>query len=449
MQLNEKLYDQALEAQCLASLIWHPDYLRVQNVLRPKVFYDPTNQCIFYAIQTLIDKGCEYIDALDIETIISTSDPKIRRQIERDGLSDFNEYVDAAQYSARDTYEEYSVVEEQLVTLAFKREFRDQAKRLAGECENPMMDLAKLNDFCNDGFSKIVSRYMYGGDSCEIGEKLSSIRAEIEAQRTSSGYGIPFFLPRLNEFISIVKGEMTLVQGATGKGKSSFFLGQALYCALNLGIGVLIIDSELKDSVWTPRAIASISGVPVRKVKNGRFEGNEAEAVDRAYEILGSAPIVHQYMPEFDRIRIEQICRRWVNKGYGLIIYDYIKPTKNYHQAAEISQDMGLQADFMKNNIAGSLDIAVIAGLQQNIETGRAANSQKPEQYADSMVYWEEKDAERIEADGRECGNFMIRVGKNRNGSSTDESNYIDIMFSGDLMRIVEAKHHAERTPFR
>ena len=146
---------------------------------------------------------------------------------------------------------------------------------------------------------------------------------------------------------------------------------------------------------------------------------------------------------------IEQICRKWLNKDkLGFFIYDYIKPTEKYG-AAEISQSLGLMADFLKS-IAGNMNIPVLGGLQLNKLTGQVADSMKPERYADVLMYWKEKSIEQLRHDGIECGNYLLQVVKNRNGSIHDEDDYLDISFKGDLMNISEAKTHeaSPDTPF-
>ena len=101
-------------------------------------------------------------------------------------------------------------------------------------------------------------------------------------------------------------------------------------------------------------------------------------------------------------------------------------------------------------SVAGSLNIAALAGLQLNRITGDLADSLKTERYADVLLFWKEKTADQLRNDGLECGNFLMQVIKNRNGAVHDETDYVDIQFTGDLMRISEAKTHSKdpKTPF-
>ena len=437
-----QLYDAKLEATAIATLIAHPEFLLVENNLRPTFFFEKENQCLIWGIQTLALKGVETIDALNLETIMS-SNAAVKRIMDGHNLSDLTQYIELSKYAARGSFEEYKVIEEQIITYAFRRELQNFSVSLSNQCENLDATLEDLNDFCNEGLTKIVDRYAYGADSVMLGDKIDSIWQDICDKRSPSGYGIPFKIDRLNEYCTLVPGELTLVMGATGKGKSSFFLSECLHKAIALGVPTLLIDSELTDAVWLPRAIASVSGVTVHKVKTGMMTTEEHQKVKEAIETLRKAPLIHEYINIFDKFRIEGLVRKWKNRiGLGLVIFDYIKPGTKYG-AAEISQDMGLTTDFLKNVISTEISVPVMAGLQMNEQTGGVADSQKPTRYADTLISWEEKTPDLIQRDGVESGNYLLKIYKNRNGDLlNDENSYIDVLFQKATMRIGQARQH-------
>lgn len=433
-----ELYDTQAEAVWIATAIFHPEFLRIENNVKPNYFHDAFNQSMVWAVQTLaITKGVDTIDTLNLQSILTTN-KAAENNIARSGVK-LDEYIDDCKIAARSTYEEFKLSESTVITYSFRRELEIFSSRLGIECNNESVSLEDLSEFCNNGIDQIITRYTFGSDSCEIGKEIDKVWQEVLDKRTTNGYGIPYLVPRMNEFATLVPGEMAILMGKTGKGKSAFFLCQSLYCALSLNVPTLIIDSELTTSVWLPRALASISGVKVWKIKTGQYEGNEKEAVEKAYNTLKNAKIVHYFLPQFDKLTIEQVSRKWVNRGYRLIILDYIKPDGRFG-AAELSQSLGLQADFMKG-IAGRLNVSVLCGLQQNQKTGDAADSQKPERYCDCMMKWEEKTPQEI-TQSPNSGNIKLSVVKNRNGQCTDDETYVDINFQRDVMRIGEAEMH-------
>lgn len=447
--MKEQLYDAQLEATYLATIIANPSFLLVENNIRPGFFFSKENQCIMWAIQTLANKGVETIDALNLETILSTN-AAVKRVMTDYNLENMTQYVEMSKYAARGTYEEYKILEEQIIVYAFRRELRDFSVKLGNECENADVSLEELNDFCNKGITKITDRYAYGADSVLLGEKIDSVWRDICDKRTPVGYGIPFNVDRLNDYVTLVPGELTLVAGATGKGKSAFFLTEALHKSVTLDVPTLLIDTELTDTVWLPRAIASISGVTVHSVKTGQMSDFEERRVKDAIETLRKAPLIHEYVNTFDRFRIEGLVRKWKNKiGLGLVIFDYLKPGTMYG-AAEISQSLGLATDFLKNNISTEINVPVLGGLQMNEQTGYVADSQKPIRYADALLRWEEKTPEMIQRDGAKCGNYAIRIEKNRNGMTTiGDDDYLDVLFKKNFMQITGAEQHmVEEMPF-
>lgn len=433
--------DVQAEATVIATLLYHPLFLLTDNMLKPTFFYGVDNQCMFWAIETLVTSGVENIDALNLGNILN-SNQGVKNVMSSHNITDFQKYISLAHNAARSTYEEYKVAADNVVVCAFRRELEKFSKDIGKECHNLNISLDDLNDFVNNGIADIAKSFIFGTDTVIFGEKIDEVWEDICDDRNEDGtFGLPSKIDTLNDYITFGDGELTLVAGETGRGKSSYFLNEAIY-SLQRGVTTAIIDSELTDKVFLPRALANLSGVTVKNIKAGTYTNEEAQRIMKAKEWLKMQPFVHQYEPVFSKIKIEQICRKWKNqRDLGFLIYDYIKPTEKYG-AADISQSLGIMADFLKNNIAGKLEIPVVAGLQLNRQTGSVADSQKPERYADTLMYWKAKDAETLRKDGLDCGNFMIEIKKNRNGAVTGENEYIDIAFQGDLMRISEAKQH-------
>jgi len=443
-----ELVDNSAEAGVISSLIYHPEYLLSDNNLQPRFFWNQENQLLYWAIDKLVSSGVTKIDSLNLHNMIY-SDPGCLKLADRYGLTNLQEYIEMARVAARGTYEEYKLLANSVISLAFRRELCNLSVDIGKECFNKEISLDDLNDFANNGIDKIAEKFVFGGDSVQFGEKIDEIWEEICEDRNDDGsVGIPNLIPSLNDYFTLGKGEMVLIAGATGKGKSSYMMAQAI-SALKNGIPCVIADSELTDKVYTPRLIANLSGVPVKIVRNGKYTRDQETKIFQSIEYIKKCPgFVHEYIPVFSKLQVDQICRKWWNKGkLGFFVFDYIKPTGK--AAAEISQSMGMLADYLKS-IAGNLNIPVMAGLQLNRITGDLADSLKTERYADVLLFWKEKTSEQIRNDGIECGNFLMQVIKNRNGAIHDEDQYVDIKFTGDLMRIEEAKKHSETpsTPF-
>ena len=443
-----ELVDNAAEAGVIASIIYHPEYLLSDNNLQPRFFYNQENQLLYWAVNELVKNGVTKVDVLNLSNVIA-SNTSLSQVVNKYGLDNLQQYISMAQIAARGTYEEYKLLTNTVISLAFRRELYNLSGEIGKECFNRELTLDELNDYVNNGISKIVEKFIFGGDSVQFGEKIDSIWQEIVEERNDDGsVGIPNLIPSLDSYFTFGRGELVLVAGQTGRGKSSYFMNQGVY-ALKNGVPVVIVDTEIVDKTFLLRLLACLSGVPVKMIRSGRYTNEELARVKKSIEFIKkSAGFVHEYQPIFNKIAIEQICRKWVNKNkLGFMIYDYIKPTERYG-AAEISQSLGLMADFLKS-LAGNLGIPVLGGLQLNKLTGSVSDSQKPERYADVLMYWKDKSVEQLRRDGAECGNYYMQVIKNRNGGiHEDEDDYVDVQFIGDIMNIKEAKKHQVITPF-
>lgn len=443
-----ELVDDLAEGGVIASVIYHPEYLLSDNNLQPRFFYREENQVIFWAVEKLVDSGVTKIDPLNLRNVLYENE-SCQKIIEQYGLTDFQEYINMAQAAARGTYEEYKLLANTVLSLAFRRDLCALTGDISKECFNLNISLDDLNDYANNGINKVAEKFIFGSDSVQFGEKIDDIWEEICEDRNEDGsFGISNLIPSLDDYFTFGKGELVLVAGATGKGKSSYMLAQSMF-ALKNGFPCVFLDSEITDKVFTPRLLANLSGVSVRTIKSGAYTKEEEDKIKKSIEYIKRSSFVHEYTPVFSKLQVDQICRKWYNKNkLGFLVYDYIKPSERYG-AADISQGMGLMTDYLKT-VAGNLNIPVLAGLQLNKITGDVADSQKPEKYADVLMFWKEKTIEQVNRDGGlKCGNYFIQVMKNRNGDiHIGEDDYIDVRFKGDYMSVTEAeqKHISANT---
>ena len=110
---------------------------------------------------------------------------------------------------------------------------------------------------------------------------------------------------------------------------------------------------------------------------------------------------------------------------------------------------LGQRTNFLKNNIAGELGIAVLAGAQLN-RNNQVADSDKMERYVSTSILWREKTSDEIMNDGGlDYGNYALSVCLNRNGQQMEEDEYISMNLDGDRMRIEQAKQPVKKdNPF-
>ena len=203
----------------------------------------------------------------------------------------------------------------------------------------------------------------------------------------------------------------------------------------------------MKDRLFFERMLAHLTGIEIRRIKRGDYSYDEDQKLAKTMEWIKAQPFVHIYAPRTSDEEIYATHKILKYKiGLEFSIYDYIK--SNIQSSSENSNVLGQKCDFLKNEIAGSLDIAMLAGAQLN-RANDVADSDKIERYVSTTLWWRNKDNETIEKDGFKCGNYALTVDLNRNGAAMDEEEYIDFKFDGSIMRIEEAEQHkVQDTPF-
>lgn len=438
--------DNQAEAGVVATLVRHPDFILYTDYLRPKYFYNTENGCMYWAIQQLYKNGVTTIDAINLMNMLS-SNKAVQREIDKYNLTNIQKFIDMSQYAVRHTIEEYKLLVNTVVTLAFKRDLYNVADEIEASCFNSEYDLSQLNSLVNKKINRLTEQYITSNDIVMFGDKVDDLWNEIKSRVTENGlYGIPSKFSSLNEYITYEPGELVLLKARMKRGKSAFFLNEAVHKIKN-GVPTLYLDTEMQDRLFLERLLANLTGIPVKRIKTGEYSEEEGNKLDQVNEWIKKQPFVHIYLPQTtdeEIYAIHKILKYKMNLEFS--IFDYIK--SNIQSAAENYNALGSRCDFLKNNVAGELNIAMLAGAQLN-RNNAVADSDKIERYVSASILWRDKTTEELAKDGLDCGNFAMTVDLNRLGEQMTEDEYIDMKFDGNLMRIEQAKQHKkEDTPF-
>lgn len=443
---NSQISDNQAEAGVIATLMYHPNFILQTDYLKPEYFYNAENGCIYWAIQELYRHGIETIDSINIMNMLN-SDKGVKDKMKEYNLSDMQEFIATCRFACRHTIEEYKLLVNNVVTMSFKRELNKVANEVQSMCFNSDLNLGELDSLVNSKINDLTERYLISNDIEIFGEKVDELWQEVCARRTDEGfYGIPSKYDRLNEYFTYEPGELVLLKARMKKGKSAFFMNEALHKIQN-GVPTLYYDTEMQDRLFYERMIANLTGIPVKRIKNGDLSHKEELLINEKNEWLHKQPLVHIYAPQItdDEIFATHKILKY-KMGLEFSIFDYIKSDKP--TTSENYNALGARCNFLKNNVAGELNIAVLAGAQLN-RSNEVADSDKLERYASVSVLWRNKTSEEIERDTLDCGNFLANVNLNRMGQQMEEDEYIDFRFDGDRMRIEQAKEHPhENNPF-
>lgn len=270
---------------------------------------------------------------------------------------------------------------------------------------------------------------------------------EIRERQNSEGCsGYLFKFPALNQYATIERGELFIFAAEAKQGKSMMLLN----CAVDLlrqDLAVLYLDSELNTRMFTARVLAHLSGVEYKRLTSGRYTEEEAERIDAARAWLKTRKFTHVYIPMFDQQTIYTTIKKVSHtQGLDVLIVDYFKSLSD-GDAFNSYQELGRLTDFIKNQIAGEMNIAAL-GAAQLTATGKVADSAKIGRNASTIAIITDKTPDEIAEDGAECGNKKLRVILNRNGMQMSQDEYIDLQFNGNLISYEQAQQHIPHVPY-
>lgn len=443
-----ELSDIQSESGVIGSLIYHPEFITHTDYLKPNYFFGKENGCIYWAIQELYKDGITNIDAYNISNKLQ-SHRGVQKTIEKYNLPSVQEFVELYKGAARNTLEEYKMLAENIVTLAFKRDLIKTLNQISANCYKPEFTLEKLSGSVYSGLDKLTQKYIVTTEIHTLGNDIENIWNDIISRRSADGmYGIPSKFPSFIDYFTYEPGELVVIQAKYKQGKSVFLMNEAIHKLKN-GVPTLVIDSEMPTRLYTERLLSHLTGIDMKRIKNGRYNDEEAKIIQENIDWLKQQPFVHIYNPNLTMERLYSICKMLQNKiGLGFVVYDYLK--SNETSASDNYNLLGAKCDFLKNNIAGELDIPVLAACQLN-RNGEVADSMKINRYLSVGIKWEYKTQEMIAKDGMQCGNAFAKIYVNRLGrqmQEDDDEEYIDFVFSGDTMTIVEAEQHQRKDDF-
>lgn len=448
MNISE-LSDIQAESSVIGSLIFHPEYiLNSETFLKPRHFYNEENGCIYWAINSLVNEGIENIDALNLSSKLK-SNPKVSHTIDKYNIPSVQEFVDLYKGMARHSLKEYMAMAKDVTTYAFRRDLYKRLTKLSGKCFDVSLSLDELSGEVYHGIDTVASDFVCGDDTKLLGDEIDDIWAEIESRRMDNGlYGLPSKYDSFNKYFTYETGELVVVQAKYKEGKSVLLMNEVVHKLKN-GVPTLVIDTEMQTRLYVERLLANLSGVDVKRIKNGNYSEEEAQKIKDSIAWIKQQKFKHIYKPEISDDELYITCKMWINKiGVRFLVYDYLK--SNESDTSTNYNVLGAKCDFLKNKIAGELNLAVLAACQLNRQ-GEVADSIKINRYLSVGIKYGHKTQEQIIKDGSECGNVYAKIYVNRLGTQMmedDEDEYIDLYFNGDTMMITEVEQHKKNSTF-
>lgn len=445
-------YDTNAESGVVCTLITNPEMIGLCDSLKANHFHNRELASIFWAIQELTKDGVYEIDMLNLSVKLNEK-KGVKRIIDEFGGDKFiKDLIDNAPLASRDTQEEYSVLAKRITELGFRRKLYTSLQSYEKMSIDENIPLGELHSNIVTNLDGVAEEYISNQKVVLFKDKIDDVLAKIEEKRqrgVDGLYGLPWVSKNLTDTVGgMTGGELYLISGRRKSGKSVIMLNEAIHKA-QMGLNVLMTSSELTDEKDTLRMLSIISGIPIDDIKLGRFANHNYQKYKDAIHFLKHASFHREYDSVWtpDKVLLKAKTIKHKLGGLDFVVHDYIKDTATMG-SAEKSNMLGRYCDVLKNQLAGDMDIPVVAGVQIN-RAGLIGDSDGIERYATLSVKWEKKTREEIIADGIECGNHKMGVMFARDGHTLeDEEDYLDYYMdlgSTSNLRIYDAKKQHEK----
>ena len=444
MSSYDELKDVAAETAVVSSLLNHPEFILHSDWLKAEHFTQKENGAIYWGINELFKKGVTHIDELNLNNQLA-SNKAVNKLMITHNLSDISKYMELSKYACRDTLEEYIEMCNTVLSLAYKRTLFKKSSEIQRLCFNNDTDVEITDNKVHRILNDLTEEYLITSELKTIGEEGDNLLQQIISKQNDDGYGLPSKFTIYDPYFCYEPGELIVVASRMKSGKSTMLLNEAFDKA-EKGIPTLVIDTELTDLMWYTRAIAYLSKIKVRRIKEGHWSSDEKKKIMDANEKLKTLPIVHKYMPILDMNRVFAMCKILKYKiGLQFLCFDYIKGYDT--DASALSNKLGQVTDILKNEIAGDLGLCVLAACQLN-KQNEIASSDKIAMYASTIVMWRYKYPSEIQQDGGlDYGNIYTRIYLNRNGGMQNEDEWMNLNFVGDTQTITDCKQNEKSEP--
>lgn len=437
------LQPQALDVERLvlgALMIDRDAFSVVSEFLKPQTFYDPRNQKVYQAIQTLNMNE----HPVDISTVIE----ELKREGTLDDVGGPSYVLQLSHDVASSAHIEYHA---HILTQKF---LARQLISYAGNIETKAFDESfDVNELMQEAEGSLfeLSQNNMKKDYVQVDPVIiKAIEMLQKAAQTAGGLtGVPTGYTKLDEKTSgWQNSDLVIIAGRPAMGKTSFALSLAKNIAVDYQIPIAFFSLEMSNVQLVNRLISNVCSISGSKMLNGQLSHDEWERLDKDIRKLQGSPIYIDDTPGLSIFELRTKARRLVReKGVKIIMIDYLQLMNangmrfgsRQEEVAKISQSL--------KGLAKELDIPILALSQLNrtVEGREGVEGKRPqlsdlresgaiEQDADMVMFVHRPEYYHIFQDdkGRDLhGMAQIIIAKHRKGATGD----VLLTFKGEFTR--------------
>lgn len=172
-------------------------------------------------------------------------------------------------------------------------------------------------------------------------------------------------------------GELIIIAGRPGMGKSSFAVNIAEYASINEHIPVAIFNLEMSKTMIVNRILCSQALVDSHKVRVGDFDSEDWQQIGTVVDKVAMAPLFIDDTASITVSEIRAKCRRLKQtKNLGMVVIDYLQLMQSGGRSESRQQEIAEISRSLKV-LAKELDVPVIA-LSQLSRTSESRSDKRP-----------------------------------------------------------------------
>ncbi len=430
-----------IERLVLGALMVDKDaFSMISELVRPETFYEPRNQKIFQAIQTLslAEKP------VDIATVTE--------QLKRDGtLEDVGGPIyllDLNQHVASSAHIEYHA--KILAQKSLARQLISYASTLETKAFDETIDVDELMQEAEGSLFELSQRNMKQ-DYTQIDPVLKNAVDILQKAFANPGglTGIPSGYTDLDDKTAGWQdSDLVILAGRPAMGKTAFALSLAKNIAIDQQIPVGFFSLEMSNVQLVNRLIANVCEIDGKKILNGQLTNDEWNRLDKKLRTMQGKPLYIDDTPGMSIFELRTKARRLVReKHVKMIMIDYLQlMNANGVKFGSRQEEVSTISRSLKG-LAKELNIPILALSQLNrgVEGREGIEGKRPqlsdlresgaiEQDADIVCFVHRPEYYRIYND--EKGNDLrhkaqIIIAKHRKGATGD----VLLNFRGEYTR--------------
>jgi replicative DNA helicase len=428
--------DVAAEQSVLGGMLLSKDAIAdVVELLRSNDFYRPQHSTIFDTILDLYGRG-EPADAITVSAELQRAG-----ELGRIGGAPYlHTLLSGVPTAANAGYYAKIVAEQAILRRLVEAGTRIVQLGYGGQG-------AEVDDIVDRAQQAVydVTERRSSEDYTLLEELMQPTMDELEAIGSRGGgmSGVPTGFKDLDDLTNgLHPGQMIVLAGRPGSGKSTAGLDIARSCSVKHGLTSAIFSLEMSKTEITMRLLSAEARVPLHHMRSGTMSDDDWGRLARRMGEVAEAPLFIDDSPNLTMMEIRAKARRLKQRhDLKLVVIDYLQLMSGNKKAESRQQEVSELSRNLKL-LAKELEVPVIAMSQLN-RGPEQRTDKKPqlsdlresgsiEQDADMVVLLHREDM--YERESPRAGEADLIVAKHRNGPTAT----IVVAFQGHYSRFVD-----------